>query len=191
MPNNVAAPHVVDATQRSVQRYSASAQVSHWLLALLIFALYIMGWYMVEIPKKTPPVAFWYNLHKSIGLVAVLPIVYLIWWRLRHKAPPLPVTMPRWEISASKLNHTLFYICLIVMTLSGFLESSFTKWGIKFFGLPLPSVFWEDKNISSIFNEIHFYASYLFIVLIGIHVLAALKHWLIDRDGVFQRMLPR
>ncbi len=180
-------PYSANATQR----YGASAQFSHWLLALLIFALYIMGWYMVEIPKKTPPVAFWYNLHKSIGLVAALPIVFLIWWRLSHKAPPLPATMPRWEISASKLNHALFYICLIVMTLSGFIESNFTKWGIKFFGYPLPPVFWEDKNISNIFNEIHIYTSYLFIVLIGIHVLAALKHWAIDRDGVFQRMLPR
>lgn len=182
----MAAPHFANATRR----YGASAQFSHWLLALLIFALYIMGWYMVEIPKKTPAVAFWYNLHKSIGLVAALPIVFLIWWRLRQKVPPLPATMARWEISASKLNHALFYICLIVMTLSGFIESSFTKWGVKFFGYPLPPVFWEDKSISNIFNEIHIYTAYLFIVLIAVHVLAALKHWLIDRDGVFQRMLP-
>jgi cytochrome b561 len=171
-------------------RYANSAIWSHWLLALLIFILYAMGWYMVEIPKGTPPVAFWYNLHKSIGLVSAVPLILLIAWRTRHVPPPLPRTLPPWQVKASHANHLLFYICMVVLIVSGFVESNFTKYGIKFFGYPLPVVFWEDKTLYRIFNRVHVYTSYLFAVLIAIHVGAAVKHLILDRDGVFQRMLP-
>lgn len=174
-----------------MDRYPHSIVAVHWALAVLVIALFVMGWYMVEIPKKTPPVAFWYNLHKSLGLVAVAPLVWLLWWRSNHVAPPLPRTLPDWQVKATHLSHWLFYVCLIVMIVSGFFESNFTKWGIKFFGIQLPIAGWEDKGISSTFKAVHLYASYLFAALIAIHVLAAVKHGLLDKDGVFERMLPR
>ncbi|HET6756847.1 MAG TPA: cytochrome b [Burkholderiales bacterium] len=173
-----------------VAKYPSSAVAWHWILAALVFVLYGMGWYMVEIPKGTPPVAFWYNLHKSIGIVSAIPVAWLLAWRLRNPPPPLPATMPRWEIQASHLSHTLFYICLIVLVVSGFIESNFTKWGIKFFGVEIPPFFSEDKGLYYFFNRIHVYTSYLFTALIAIHIVAALKHWLVDRDQVFHRMLP-
>jgi cytochrome b561 len=171
-------------------RYPTRAIWLHWVLAALILILYAMGWYMVEIPKGTPPVAYWYNLHKSIGLVAALPLILLMVWRIRHAPPPLPRTLPRWQVRASHANHLLFYICMVVLIVSGFIESNFTKYGIKFFGYSLPIVFWEDKTLYRIFNRIHVYTSYLFTALIAIHVGAALKHLVFDRDGVFERMLP-
>ena len=112
--------------------------VLHWLLVALVFALYGLGWYMVEIPKGTPPVAYFYNLHKSIGLLAAVPIVLLLVWRATHQVPPLPASVPRWQVKATETSHVLFYVCLVVMTLSGFIESNFTKYGIKFFGYQLP-----------------------------------------------------
>ena len=171
-------------------KYAVSAVVLHWLLVVLVFALYGLGWYMVEIPKGTPPVAYFYNLHKSIGVIAAVPIVWLICWRAAHQVPALPDSMPQWQIKATKANHLLFYICLVVMTLSGFIESNFTKYGIKFFGYQLPVLGWEDKTIYLLFNRIHVFTSYLFAALIAVHVLAALKHLLFNKDGVFQRMLP-
>lgn len=171
-------------------KYPSSAIVLHWLLVVLVFVLYGLGWYMVGIPKGTPAVSWFYNLHKSIGLVAALPIGLLLWWRVIHHAPALPASMPQWQIKATKANHLLFYVCLVVMTLSGFIESNFTKYGVKFFGYQLPVLGWEDKAIYLVFNRIHVFTSYLFTALIAVHVLAALKHLLLDKDGVFQRMLP-
>lgn len=171
-------------------RYALSAIALHWLLVVLVFVLYGLGWYMVGIPKGTPPVSYFYNLHKSIGLVAAVPIVWLICWRVTHLVPPLPASMPRWRVKASKANHLLFYVCLVVMTLSGFIESNFTKYGIKFFGYQLPVLGWEDKTIYYLFNRIHVYTSYLFTALIAVHIMAALEHLLLEKDGVFQRMLP-
>ena len=171
-------------------KYPLSAIVLHWLLAVLVFALYGLGWYMVEIPKGTPPVAWFYNLHKSIGVVVAVPIVWLICWSATHDAPILPSTMPIWQIKATKASHLLFYICLVVMTLSGFIESNFTKYGVKFFGYQLPLLGWEDKTIYYLFNRIHVFTSDFFAVLIGVHIAAAFQHLWLEKDGVFQRMLP-
>jgi cytochrome b561 len=170
------------------QPYTRSAIALHWVLVLLVFTLYGLGWYMVGIPKGTPPVAYFYNLHKSLGIVAALPIVLLIWWRATHVPPPLPGSLPAWQARAAHINHLLFYICLVALVVSGFVESNFTKFGVKFFGYPLPILGWEDKILYRIFNRIHVYTSYFFAGLMAVHIAAALKHLLVNRDGVFQRM---
>ena len=170
------------------QGYGVTAVTLHWVLALLVFVLYGIGWYMVEIPKGTPPVAYWYNLHKSIGIVAAVPVVLLIGWRFAHTPPPLPGSLAEWQARAAHANHMLFYICLVVLVVSGFVESNFTKFGIRFFGYPLPRLFAEDKSLYWIFNRIHVYTSYVFAALVAVHTAAALKHLLVNRDGVFQRM---
>ena len=170
--------------------YPPTAIALHWLLVVLVFALYGLGWYMVGIPKGTPPVAYYYNLHKSLGLVAALPIVLLIWWRATYVPPSLPGSLPVWQVWAAHINHLLFYVCLVVLVVSGFIESNFTRFGIKFFGYPLPILGWDDKTVYRIFNRIHVYTSYVFAALMAVHIAAALKHLLVNRDGVFQRMWP-
>ena len=172
----------------SEQRYAASAVTLHWALVLLVFALYTIGWYMVGIPKGTPPVAYFYNLHKSLGLVTAVPIALMIAWRATHRPPPFPESLPTWQVRAAHIDHLLFYACLVVLVASGFIESNFTRFGIKFFGHPLPVLGWEDKTIYRLFNRIHIYTSYFFAALIAVHVTAALKHVVFDRDGVFERM---
>ena len=170
------------------QFYPRTTGALHWVLVLLVFALYGIGCYMVGIPKGTAPVAFFYNLHKSLGIVAVLPIAMLIRWRATHMPPRLPDWLPAWQVRAAHIDHMLFYTCLVVLVVSGFIESNFTKFGIRFFGYPLPVLGWEDRTIYRIFNRIHVYTSYFFAALIAVHVAAALKHLLLDRDRVFQRM---
>lgn len=168
--------------------YAQTAVMLHWILVIGVLALYGLGWYMVGIPKGTPPVAYFYNLHKSLGIVAALPIVLLIWWRVTHIPPPLPDSLPAWQVRAAHLDHLLFYICLVLLVASGFVESNFTRFGIKFFGYPLPILWGEDHTLYRLFNRIHVYTSYCFFALIAVHVAAALKHLLVDRDDVFQRM---
>jgi cytochrome b561 len=168
--------------------YTPTAISLHWVLVLLVFVLYGIGWYMVGLQKGTPPVAYYYNLHKSIGIVAAVPIVWLIAWRVTHVPPPLPGSLPAWQARAAHVNHVLFYVCLVVLVVSGFIESNFTKFGIRFFGYPLPRIFPEDKTWYWVFNRIHVYTSYLFAALMAVHIAAALKHLLVNRDGVFQRM---
>ena len=103
----------------------------------------------------------------------------------------LPTSMPSWESHAARINHALLYLCLIVMPLSGFAATQFTKYGVNYFGLfKIPPMGWESKPIYDFLQGIHGVTAGLFIALIVIHVLAAFKHLLIDRDKVFQRILP-
>ena len=170
-------------------RYPRMAVVLHWTVALLIITLMVTGWYMVDIPRNTPERAFFFNLHKSIGILTAIFIVALIAWRIGHEAPPLPSAMPRWERVAAVLNHRLFYVLMVLVTVAGYLTSSFSKYGPKLFGIPLPHWGWEDAALRDNFVTMHRVAALTFAMLIAIHIGAALKHLLFDKDGVFQRML--
>ena len=178
------------AVLSSPARYARTAVVLHWIVALLIVALIGIGWYMVGIPKKTPDRAFFFNLHKSLGIVTAIFIVMLIVWRVRHAAPPFLAAMPKWERMAAKLNHVLFYGLMILATLTGYLTSSFSAFGPKLFGIALPQWGWDDAAVRGNFAAVHRVSALIFAVLIAIHIAAALKHLLVDKDGVFQRMLP-
>src|SRR5574338_133576 len=171
-------------------RYPRRAVLLHWTVALLILALLASGWYMVGIPRNTPERAFFFNLHKSRGILTASFIVTLIAWRIRHEAPALPATMPRWERMAAALNHRLFYVFMVLMTVAGYLTSSFSKYGPKLFGIPLPHWGWEDAALRGDFATVHRVAALVFAVLIAIHIAAALKHLWLDKDGVFEWMVP-
>lgn len=171
-------------------RYPRTAMVLHWTVALLIIALLATGWYMVGIPKNTPERAFFFNLHKSLGIITAILIMALIVWRLRHDAPPLPTAMPKWETMMAVLNHRLFYVLMVLMTLAGYLTSSFSKYGPKLFGIPLPHWGWEDVALRGDFAAVHRVTALVFAALIALHIAAALKHLVWDKDGVFQRMMP-
>ena len=171
-------------------RYARMAVILHWIVALLVTALLATGWYMVGTAKNTPERALFFSLHKSLGIATAFVMVALIAWRIRHGAPALPTTMPRWERTAAVLNHGLFYILMVLVTLVGYLTSSFSKYGPKLFGIPLPHWGWEDAALRGNFAAVHRMAADVFAVLIALHVAAALKHLLVDKDGVFQRMLP-
>jgi len=173
-----------------IARYPRVAVVLHWTVALLVIALLVSGSYMVGIPRNTPERAFFFNLHKSLGILTALFIVALIIWRLRQEGPPLPGGMPRWERMAAVLNHRLFYVFMVLMTAAGYLTSSFSKFGPKLFGVPLPHWGWEDTALRGEFAAIHRVAALAFAALIALHIAAALKHLVWDKDGVFERMMP-
>ena len=172
------------------QRYSNFAIFLHWLIAIGVFVMIGLGWYMSDIPKGTPDRAFYFNLHKSIGVTIGMLVLIRVWWRLTHKPPALPSTMASWEITAAKISHTLLYACLIIMPVVGFLASNFTKYGVKYFGIPIGPFFPPNQAIRDGLQEVHELTSYVLVAAVVIHVLAALRHLVVARDGVFQRMLP-
>lgn len=171
-------------------RYTTTSIVFHWIIAILTLTMIGLGSYMTDVPKGSPDRAFYFNLHKSIGVTTALLVLARLWWRAKNPPPPLPTSMPDWEIKAAKISHALLYMCLIVMPLSGFSASQFTKYGVIFFGLfKIPPMGSENKVIYDLLQGIHGVTAALLIALVVIHVLAAFKHLLINRDKVFQRML--
>jgi cytochrome b561 len=172
----------------TAQRYTRLAITLHWLIAVGVLAQIAFGWWMLDIPKQPVGVrAYWFNVHKSIGISLGLLIILRIVWRLTHGAPRLPAHMPDWQKLAAKLSHFLLYACMIIMPLSGYLGSSFTKYPIKYWGYALPRWGWESEALKDLCSQVHHITVILFMALIAIHLLAAIKHML-SRDGVIQRM---
>jgi cytochrome b561 len=171
-------------------RYDRVAITLHWLIALGILAQIGLGFWMIDIPKQPAGVrAYWLNLHKSIGLTLALLILVRLGWRLAHRPPPLPGTLPRWQLLAARANHGLLYLCMLVMPLSGFLGSTFSGYPIKYFGMTLPTWGGKDEALKELLSVVHWASAWLFALLIALHVAAALRHRL-ARDGLFERMWP-
>lgn len=168
--------------------YTRTAVVLHWVLAILFATMITIGLYMTDLPRNTPERSWFFNLHKSLGLLTAGVILLRVGWRLRFGAPALAIAMPRWQLVAAKASHAALYACMLLMPLSGYLGSAFNKYGVKFFGLALPRWAWEDRRLHEIFVATHSWTADVFISLIAIHVTAALYH-LIQRDGVFTRMI--
>jgi cytochrome b561 len=172
------------------ERYTGVAIVLHWLIAAAVLFMIGLGWTLEDMPKGTPQRTYWFNLHKSIGVTIGVLVVLRLLWRLTHRPPALPSSMPAWEVTAARINHVLLYALLIAMPVIGFLASNFTKFGVKYFGLQIGPFFPEDQGLRDTLQGLHGALSWVLFALIVLHVLAALKHWLIDKDRVFQRMLP-
>ena len=175
----------------SSNRYTDVAIALHWLLAALVLSQIAFGWYLQEVPRGTPARTIYVNLHKSTGLTIGLLILFRLYWRLTHKAPPLPASMPAWEVMAARTSHVALYACMLIMPMAGYLASNFSKFGVNYFNaILLPPWGIDDKRIYAVFNTTHVVTSYVLVALIVVHVLAALRHLLFLRNGVFRRMWP-
>jgi cytochrome b561 len=171
-------------------RYTTQALALHWLLALLLLALLILGWFMIDIPRGTPARGYYYNLHKSIGILAGVAVALQLWWRARHPPPELPTTLPMWQIKASGVGHALLYLCMVILVASGYVEANFTTHGVLFFGLHLPPWGRPDSTVSRYLLALHHYTSYVFTTLVAIHIAAAIYHGVIGKERIVARMLP-
>jgi cytochrome b561 len=184
--------HSVPATSpatASAQRYSGTQIGLHWLIALAIIAMLGIGLYMVGLPKGLPFKSSLVNFHKSLGMTVFLLVLIRIVVRLVVGRPALP-PMRAWQRAAASMTQVLLYLAMIAMPLTGYLGSSFNKFGTRFWGIPLPMWGWDDAGLRSLFFGIHEVSAWVLIALILLHVAGALKHQLVDRDGLMSRMLP-
>ena len=173
-----------------VVRYTRTAIALHWLVALIILVQIPFGWSLGEIPTGTPARGWYVNLHKSVGITLGVVIVLRVLWRWFHPAPALPDWMPRWQRLGASASHVALYACMLIMPLTGYVASNFSKWGVKYFNtFLLPPWGVDDPRIYAFFNGAHVATSYLFLALILAHAASAVRH-ASRHDGILQRMWP-
>jgi cytochrome b561 len=171
-------------------RYTRTAIALHWLLAAAILGQILLGWYLDGIPRGTPARSWWVNLHKSTGLTLGVLILVRLTWRWSHPPPPLPGSMPAWQRMAADASHRLLYACMLTMPLTGYVASNFSEYGVKYFNaVLLPPWGPANAHVYALLKGAHVVTSYIFVTLIGVHVVAALRHVFL-RDGIFRRMWP-
>lgn len=173
-------------TRRSA-RYTPLQIALHWLIALGILALLALGLFMVGLPRGLPLKSVLLNLHKSLGLTVFLLVLIRIAARATRSAPPLPPMRP-WQRAAARTTQGLLYVGMVAMPVTGYLGSSFNRYGTRFWGIALPQWGWDDAHLRGLFFGIHQAIAWVLIALIVLHVLGALKHQLVDRDNLLARM---
>lgn len=171
------------------ERYNRVMVLLHWALALGLIAQLGLGLWMEEIPKDPPGVrAYWFNLHKSIGIVLGFLVLWRLGWRVTHSVPPQLPNTPDWQAKVAKLNHGLMYVVMVMLPVSGFLGSSFSPYPVKFFGLVLPRLWEAQAEFKSILSEVHELAAFALIALVVLHLLAVVWHTVVKKDGMLSRM---
>lgn len=171
-------------------RYTSVAIILHWLIALLIALNFVAAWVADDMPKPEKMQVM--ANHKAFGLTILALTAIRIVWRLIHKAPPLPTTLPAWEAALARVTHFLFYVLMLLIPLTGWGMASGSGKPVSWFGLfAVPALpVGGSKALGGAFSESHELLGYVMLVLFGLHVAAALKHQFLDRDDTMARMLP-
>ena len=170
-------------------RYGFVAQGLHWIIAGLVVGQVVLGKIAEELPLGLDKLALLAR-HKSVGITILALAVIRLVWRLIDRPPP-PPPMPRWQHAASRLTHAAFYVLLFAMPVSGWLMSSASNYPVSWFGLlQLPDFVRPDEGLKDLLGDVHETLATALIALAVLHVVAALKHQYIDRDGLLMRMLP-
>lgn len=174
-----------------MSRYTLPAIILHWLIALLIIAAFTLGVTMVDIPGITPTKLKYFSWHKWIGITALGLACLRLLWRLGHKAPAYPSAMPGWQRSAAHSVHGLLYVLMFAIPVSGYFYSLAAGVPVVYLGvLPLPALIDPNPEWKPILKQAHYWLNMTLLTMFVLHIVAALKHQFIDRDGVLKRMLP-
>ena len=174
------------------EQFGLAAIMFHWLMALMIFTLFGLGLYMVELNYYHD----WYRsapvLHKSLGICLAILWGLRLLWRATQVSPQTIRGQGRWQIwerRLAALMHLALYILIICICVSGYLISTADGRGIEVFSLiTIPASPLQMENQEDIAGWWHFYLAWALIIMVGFHALAALKHHYIDKDDVLKKM---
>lgn len=167
--------------------YGVISKIFHWLMALLIISVLVMGFLLDSLNKPE-----FYKIHKAVGFVVLLLAIMRLFWRLINKAPEYQNSMPQLIVLAANLGHYLLYGLMIAVPLSAFIASNAAHRPVSFLFMFDMSSFFETKNIELAKNlmNLHSILAFIFAVVIIIHVLAVGYHHFIRKDNILLRMTP-
>lgn len=170
-------------------KYDKMARFLHWLVLVLLAAQYVIAWTMPDIGQDTKPVGLvaW---HLSLGTAVLAAMILRLFWRVNHPVPDSPDLSSLLRM-VSRMTHATLYLLLFIVPVMGWINASSRGYGVTLFGkIPLPPLSPVGASVGHAMGDIHRIAAYVLIGLIGLHVLAALYHHFVLRDGTLRRILP-
>ena len=178
------------------QTYGIVAQVLHWVTALLILLLLVLGIYMHELPVDTAQQVeekIWlYSLHKTLGILTFgVAIVRVVWAVVQTR--PFPINSDKkLESTLASVIHWLLYGCIILMPITGWLHHAALEgfapiWWPWSQDIPFVP---KDPHLAKLFGNAHFLTAVLLMGSLFLHIAGAAKHVIVDRDQTLARMTP-
>ena len=187
MKSNASALRHSSAADETAWHYSRLAIVLHWAVALILVAMAALGWFMMTI-ENDPGSVWYFDLHKSFGLVFATLVAVRLVWRLSHRVEALPTKLPAWQVKLANWTQFLLYVLMVLMPVTGYLGASYSKNGVQFFGINTPHWALPNHDLAEQFYGIHSVLVWVLTALVVLHVAGGLKHLLVDKDAIFQRM---
>lgn len=171
----------------TASRYTRTAIGLHWAVAGFVLAALFMGWTMTSM-DVSPQRLKVYNWHKWVGVTILLLATVRLVWRLTHRPPPLAVSA-RWQQLAARMGHGLLYLLLLAMPVTGWIYSNYSGYPVVYLGkVPLPNLVERDRELAATWVQVHGTLAVVLAVLVAGHVLAALYHQFVLKDGTLRRM---
>lgn len=169
-------------------RYGWVSIVLHWLMAVVIFGMFALGVWMVELDYYDA----WYHrapwVHRSIGMLLFFLLVFRLAWRWVNIVPE--IMGRRWERLVAIWVHRGHYLIMFALMISGYMISTAHGRGVEVFDwFEVPALLVADKGRESTAGYVHMLLAWGFMAYIGMHAAAALKHHFIDKDITLLRML--
>jgi cytochrome b561 len=160
-------------------------QLLHWSMAICFLLLFSVGIYMADLPREAANRGALYDFHKSMGVLVMGLLVARIFIALRSAKPNFSQNTSAWF--RTTVLHTSLYLFMLVVPISGYLFSNFAGRDVAFFGLGLPPIVSESKEVVGLAKNAHFWLAYTFIAFISVHVLVQRKYL----AGVWRRLSRR
>ena len=168
--------------------YTLTAQALHWLTVLLMLMILPVAWVMMSLPKGSEQDSMMV-FHRSLGVTIFAVVVLRLAWRSTHPAPPSPSGAPRVTELISQVTYWLLYALLLLMPITGYLQSADDK-PVSYLGLfNLPELP-RNKPLGHLAQVLHLAGQWGIYALVGLHVGATVWHVAIRRDGLLSRMIP-
>ncbi len=185
--------------RHAVQRYTRTAMVLHWVVAVLIVGNVVLGLAADSLPEDWIRSAV--DTHKSIGITVLGLAVLRLLWRFAHRPPPMPDSYARSERLGAHAAHVALYVLIFALPISGWMHDSAWNGGathpvflygvIPWFRIPaLANLDPATKDhLHAVLFTCHVWFGYALYGLLGLHVLGALKHQFWDREAELQRIM--
>ncbi|MCI4680140.1 cytochrome b [Rhodoblastus acidophilus] len=170
------------------KKFVAPVILLHWLMALMIFALYAVGLSVDSFDKPLRPSIV--NAHVIVGLLLLVLLVFRVVARVSNETPAYPASMGPMFRRAAAAGHGVLYLLMLATPIAGI--ATFLPRGRPLsLGLfEIPSPFEANRDLAHQFGEIHELLAHLLIATVVAHALVALYHQFVLRDGILERMRP-
>ena len=165
-----------------MERYSFSARILHWLMAIGFIIMWGCGYAMTSLVADDSAIQeFLFGLHISIGVTLLFLLVARIAVRLKTSPPPPLDTLLNWEKRASHLGHLMLYALPILIIAIGWAESDFGGHGASWLGISMPKIFPTMETLWGFDLEattatLHMWLAYIMLAVVVVHVAAVVKH---------------
>ncbi|MDQ0013613.1 cytochrome b561 [Variovorax boronicumulans] len=171
------------------QRYSAVLVALHWLMLLLLVAVYALMELRDLTPRGSALRAGMKSLHFSLGLCVLALVTARLAARWTSGAtPPIAPPMPPWQARLARFMSVALYVFMIAMPLLGWLALSADDKPVALFGLALPSLLAPDTGLAHRLEDAHEALGTIGYFLIGLHAAAGLFHHYVVKDNTLRRI---